>query len=191
MSQSAQILNQLLTRIPIPKTKLVLFVRILKKLNIIHLNALMRPLPRMPMQAKTLLLRRWNPWKHSHLHNDLALTQRRLALDRIAARAAKAPGDGLARAGRVVLVGFERAVAVLDGHAVGLDDQVCAVKRAGDFAAVGAVAEASAALGEEVGVFDRHIDAAAEAGPLEFAVEVLLWIVGLWIAGIGVDHFER
>lgn len=56
---------------------------------------------------------------------------------------------------------LERPVAVLDRDLVLLDHEVAGHVAAGDFPAVGAVAQVASALGEELGVGDCYRDAAA------------------------------
>jgi hypothetical protein len=63
---------------------------------------------------------------------------------------------------RVVLVSLQLSACVLDGNLFFLNRQVAGHIRAGDFAAIGAMAEMAARFSEEFRVVDGDLDGAAE-----------------------------
>lgn len=123
-----------------------------------------RPHPLHHRVTKPLMLRLRDAIHDPQLKNDLASCTRRvrLRLDRVAAGAAEEAAHDVPRP-RVRVGVHGQIVGAGERDPVGLNEQVGRVGGAGGFAAVGAVADVAAALGEEGGVGDVDVDGAAVA----------------------------
>ena len=173
-------------------------------LDLVALDIGVNTLPRVAVQTEAFDLGLRDPRHHAHLDNRLSRIRLGFRLDRafdvqaivssvyshvtktlryiLSIRAAKGSVHRIPARRRAVLVRFQRAIAVVDPDFVLLDQQVGGDVGAGDFAAVGAVAEMAAGFGEEVFVGDGHGDGAAQAGARE-GIGELGDVVGVGVAG--------
>ncbi len=124
----------------------------------------MQPLPLMPMLSKRLAFRRRNPRKKPHLQHRCARIDLRLALNRVSAITTKEALNALPARRCIILVELESALGVLDFDLRARNREISGRVGTADFAAVAAVADVAAALGEQLGVVNGDVDAAAEAG---------------------------